>query len=73
MQKGFTLIELIVIIVIFIILSSVTLASLSTAREKSRAECRKDHSTEYCAEKAGITEDEFEKLQKTDNKEPCNK
>lgn len=72
MQKGFTLIELIVIIAIIITLSSVVFASLSKARGSSHTECRKENSVEYCAGKAGITVKEFENLENNENK-PCNR
>lgn len=68
MQKGFTLIELLVVIAIIMILSSVILASLGDARGESRIQCVKDHSTEYCAGKAGTTVQEFKEMLESDKK-----
>lgn len=54
MKRGFTLIELLVVIAIIGILSSVVIASFSTARGK---QCIRDHSTAFCVKKGYNSQD----------------
>ena len=80
MNRGFTLIEMLIVIAIIGILSSVVLASLLNARAKGRLACVSANSISHCAKKANMKESEFKELieldkQNTKEQEsnsPCN-